>query len=296
MAETIKVGRRWLEISRPGKPMFPSGETKGDLVHYYAEVAEALVRHARERPIAMQRFPDGIAGEGFFQRAAADYYPDWVRTVTVPKRGGGLEEVIIGDAATLVYLANQACVTPHLWLSRADHLDRPDRMIFDFDPSGGTFADILHAARTCGELLREKKLEPFAMVTGSRGIHVTVPLRRSSATGFDRVRAFARGIAEELVSRDPRRLTLEARKGKRGERILVDIMRNSYAQTAVAPYAVRAREGAPVAMPLRWEELEDPRLRPDRWGMRAARERLDREGDVWSDIRSHARALPRWAV
>ncbi|MBS1891931.1 MAG: hypothetical protein JST59_11605, partial [Actinobacteria bacterium] len=140
MAETIKVGRRRLEISRPGKPMFPSGETKGDLVHYYAEVAEALVRHSRERPIAMQRFPDGIAGEGFFQRAAADYYPDWVRTVTVPKRGGELEEVIIGDAATLVYLANQACVTPHLWLSRVDHLDRPDRMIFDFDTSDGRTA------------------------------------------------------------------------------------------------------------------------------------------------------------
>lgn len=274
MAETIKVGPRRLEISRPGKRMFPSGETKGDLVHYYAEVADALVPHAKKRPIAMQRFPDGIGGPGFFQKAAAEYYPDWVRTVTVPKRGGELEEVVIGDAATLVYLANQACVTPHLWLSRVDRLDRPDRMIFDFDPSGGTFADIRRAARACGELLREAGLQPFAMVTGSRGIHVTVPLRRSAATGFDRVRAFAREIAEEMVARDPRRLTLEARKGKRGDRILIDIMRNSYAQTAVSPYAVRARDRAPVAMPLRWEELEDPDLRPDRWRMRTARERL----------------------
>lgn len=292
MAETIKVGRRRVEVTRLEKPMFPSGETKGDLVHYYADVAEALVRHARGRPIAMQRFPEGVGHEGFFQKKAADYYPDWVRRVTVPKQGGELEEVVLCDAPTLVYLANQAVVTPHLWLSRADHLDLPDRLIFDFDPSGGTFADIRRAARTCGELLREAGLEPFAMVTGSRGIHVTVPLRRVATTGFDRVRGFAREVGEEMVARDPRRLTLEARKAKRGDRILIDVMRNSYAQTAVAPYAVRARDRAPVAMPLRWEELEDSRLRPDRWRMKSALERLEREGDAWSGIRSHARALP----
>jgi bifunctional non-homologous end joining protein LigD len=292
MAETIKVGRRRVAVSRLEKPMFPSGETKGDLVHYYADVSGALVRHAKGRPIAMQRFPDGIGGAGFFQKRAADYYPDWVRRVTVPKQGGELEQVVICDAPTLVYLANQACVTPHLWLSRADRLRIPDRLIFDFDPSGGTFADIRRAARDCGGLLRAAGLEPFAMVTGSRGIHVTVPLRRSARTTFDRVREFARALGEEMVARDPGRLTLEARKVKRGEKILVDIMRNSYAQTAVAPYAVRARDRAPVAMPLRWEELDDPRLRPDRWRMKSALERLDREGDAWSDIRSHARALP----
>lgn len=293
MAQTIKVGRRRVEVTRLDRPMFPSGETKGDLVRYYAEVAPALVRHAKGRPIAMQRFPEGIGSEGFFQKRAGGHYPDWVRTVTVPKKGGELEEVVLCDAPTLVYLANQAVVTPHLWLSRADQLERPDRLIFDFDPSGGTFADIRRAARTCGELLREAGLEPFAMVTGSRGVHVTVPLRRSAATGFDRVRAFAREVAEEMVARDPRRLTLAARKAKRGDRILVDVMRNGYAQTAVAPYAVRARDRAPVAMPLRWEELEDSRLRPDRWPMRTALERLDRDGDAWAEIRSHARALPR---
>lgn len=292
MAETIKVGRRRVAVSRLEKPMFPSGETKGDLVHYYADVAGALVSHARGRPIAMQRFPDGIGGEGFFQKRAAAYYPDWVRRVTVPKEGGELEQVVICDAPTLVYLANQACVTPHLWLSRADRLRAPDRLIFDLDPSGGTFADIRRAARDCGALLREAGLEPFAMVTGSRGIHVTVPLRRSARTTFDRVRGFARAVGEEMVARDSRRLTLEARKVKRGDKILVDIMRNGYAQTAVAPYAVRARDRAPVAMPLRWEELEDPRLRPDRWRMRGALERLDRDGDAWSDIRSRARSLP----
>jgi bifunctional non-homologous end joining protein LigD len=292
MAETIKVGRQRIVVSRLEKPMFPSGETKGDLVRYYADVSGALVRHAKGRPIAMQRFPDGIGGEGFFQKKAAAYFPNWVRRVTVPKKGGELEQVVLCDAPTLVYLANQACVTPHLWLSRADRLRIPDRLIFDLDPSGGTFADIRRAARDCGELLREAGLEPFAMVTGSRGIHVTVPLRRSARTTFDRVRGFARAVGEEMVACDPGHLTLEARKVKRAEKILVDIMRNGYAQTAVAPYAVRARDRAPVAMPLRWEELEDPRLRPDRWRMKSALERLDREGDAWSDIRSHARALP----
>jgi bifunctional non-homologous end joining protein LigD len=187
-----------------------------------------------------------------------------------------------------VYLAGQACITLHAWLSRADRLDAPDRMILDLDPADDRAPDAREAAIDIGMLLRELGLEPFAMATGSRGYHVTVPLRRRA--GFDEVRSFARDVARVAVARDPR-LTVEQRKTARGGRIFVDVMRNTYAHTAVAPYSVRPRAGAPVAAPLRWEELSDAGTRPDGQTLRTVLGRLEREGDPWADIRSFARAL-----
>jgi bifunctional non-homologous end joining protein LigD len=181
-------------------------------------------------------------------------------------------------------------VTPHLWLSRADEPRRPDRLIIDLDPSGGGFAGVRATAREAGERLRDAGLVPYAMTTGSRGIHVICPLRRGP--GFREVHRFARAIAEELVRDDPRRLTLEWRRADRGSKIYVDVNRNAYAQHAVAPYGVRARSRAPVATPLRWEELSDSRLKPDRWTVRSVGDRVEAEGDPWQGMSRRARALP----
>jgi bifunctional non-homologous end joining protein LigD len=161
-------------------------------------------------------------------------------------------------------------------------------MIFDLDPSGDAPDEVRGAATELGALLRDLGLEPFAMATGSRGYHVVVPLRRRA--DFDAVRGFARDVARVAIARNPR-LTLEQRKAERGGRILVDVMRNAYAHTAVAPYSVRARAGAPVAVPLRWEELVDAATRPDRWTLHAVRDRIAHDGDPWAAIRSHARTL-----
>jgi bifunctional non-homologous end joining protein LigD len=207
-----------------------------------------------------------------------------------PGRLGGPAppHVMASDAATLVYLAGQACITLHAWLSRADRLDRPDRLIFDLDPGDDASADVRRAAREIGALLRELGLEPFAMATGSRGYHVTVPLQRRA--DFDAVRGFARDVASVASALDPT-LTIEQRKTARRGRILVDVMRNAYAQTVVAPYSVRARPDAPVATPLRWEELSETSTRPDRWTLRTLPRRLERDGDPWADIGSSARSL-----
>ena len=211
--------------------------------------------------------------------------------MTVPKRGGTLTQALAQDAATLVYLAGQNVVTLHVWLSRVDALDQPDRLTLDFDPSpGATFAAVRAAARSAGERLREAGLAPFAMVTGSRGVHVVCPLRRGPS--FGEVHARARSIAEAMVHDDPKRLTLEWRKDDRGSRIYVDVNRINYAQHAVAPYAVRARPRAPVAMPIHWDELSDPRLKPDRWTVRDAADRVASEGDAWRHMTRHARGLP----
>ena len=174
----------------------------------------------------------------------------------MPKREGGtIHQVLADDAATLVYLAGQNVITPHVWTSRADRLEQPDRLIFDLDPSTRRFAEVRAAARRLGDLLRDLGLAPFAMTTGSRGLHVVVPLRRTA--DYDAVHDFARAVAAALVETDPDALTVEFRRENRGERIFVDVGRNAYGQHAVAPYAVRPLPTAPVATPLRWEELGD---------------------------------------
>lgn len=271
--------RRVPEISRPDKVLFPDdGITKAELAGYYRTVARRMLPHLRERPLMLERFPDGIGGHGFMQKDVPGHFPDWVHRVELPKEDGTVTYPIADDTATLVYLAGQACVTPHRFLSRADRPDHPDRMVFDLDPPGDDFAPVREAALALHGLLDELELPSLVMTTGSRGLHVVVALDRRDA--FDDVRAFARATADVLVARRPDRCTTEARKKARGDRLYLDVQRNAYAQTAVTPYAVRARPGAPVAAPLAWEDIEDPDLDARRWTLRGADELLAR--DPWS--------------
>jgi bifunctional non-homologous end joining protein LigD len=286
---TIRAGRRSVEISRPDKPLFPCGVTKADLAQYYERTAEAMLSHIAGHPLNLERYPDGIAHQAIFQQKAGSYFPDWIGRVEVAKKGGTVEHVVADHPATLVYLAGQACITPHAWLSRADRLERPDRMIFDLDPSEGGTGDVRVAALLIGDLLRDLGLESRPMTSGSRGYHVMVPLQRRS--NFDAVRGFARKLAALAAAREPGLFTLEQRKAKRQQLILIDVMRNAYAHTAVAPYAVRARPGAPVATPLHWQELSDPELRPDRFTLRDVPLRLEQEGDAWKDVAARAQTL-----
>lgn len=279
---TIQAGRRTVQISRPDKLLFGPSITKLDLARYYAQVAEAMLPHVRQRPLNLERYPDGIDGHRIMQQHASSHFPDWIRRVTVTKKGGTVEHVLATDAATLVYLANQACITLHSWPCRADRLDRPDRMIFDLDPSLHDPAAVLRGARAIVALLQELGCAPWLMTSGSRGYHIVLPLRRLA--GFDLVRAFARDFAQLATAREPKLFTTEQRKAKREQRILIDVMRNGYAHTSVAPYSVRARPGAPVATPLHIGELDDRGTRPDRWTIGPVLERLKRDGDPWREI------------
>ncbi|HEV7364042.1 MAG TPA: non-homologous end-joining DNA ligase [Solirubrobacteraceae bacterium] len=290
MTERIRAGRRTVQITHADRSMFPrAGLTKLDLARHYDRVAPAMVPHVRDRPLALDVYPDGVQGGGYLMKQIPAHFPDWIARATVRKRGGEVTHVLANDRATLVYLAGQNVVTLHAWPSRADRPDHPDRLIFDLDPSRERFVEVRAAARALGDLLRDLGLAPFAMTTGSRGLHVVVPLRRREP--FDTVRAFARAVAEELVAGDPKQLTIAQRKADRGKRIFVDVNRNGYAQHAVAAYAVRPRATAPVATPLQWDELEDRRLSPGRWTVTTIGDRLDSEGDPWKAIGSHARAL-----
>ncbi len=291
MSERLKVGRRTVELTHPDKVLFPRAKvTKLDLARHYERVAPVMLPYVSGRPLALQAFPGGIEGYGYFMKAVPDYFPDWIKRATVEKRGGTVTHVLAEDAATLVYLAGQNVVTLHGWLSRADKPRRPDRLIFDFDPSGAGFAGVRAAAREAGDRLRDSGLVPYAMATGSRGIHVVCPLRRGST--FQDVHRFARAMAEQMVKDDPRRLTLEYLKANRGDKIYVDVNRNAYAQHGVMPYAVRSKPKSPVAVPLHWDELSDGKLRPDRWTVASVSERVDAEGDPWRGMGRRARALP----
>lgn len=289
-SDTLRFGPYRFEVSSLGKVLFPSsGVTKGDLIEHYRAVSDRILPHLRDRPLSMQRFPDGIDTDGFYQKDAPDYFPVWIERVTVKKEGGTVEHVVCQNEATLAYLANQACITPHVWLSRTDALARPDRMIFDLDPPDGGFDLARFAAGRVRELLRELGLACFLMATGGKGLHVVVPLDRSA--DFDAVRRLAHDVAELLASRHADRLTIEPRKNKRRGRLFLDYLRNAWAQTSVPPYAVRPRAGAPVAVPLDWDELRDRDLRSDRWNTRNVRERLERRGDPWKGLGRRARSL-----
>jgi bifunctional non-homologous end joining protein LigD len=292
---TLKVGRRTVRISNPDKVLFPDdGITKADLANYYAAVAPAMVEHTRDRPLNLWRWNRGIDNEVVIQQAIPKGAPDWVKRVTVSRRRGGeVTHAVGGEAATLVWLANQNCITPHVWTARADKPDQPDRIVFDFDPPDDSDHSHLEAIRAgalaIGDLLREKGLQPFAMTSGSRGIHVVAPLRRGPDS--DTVRTVAGEWAEEVAARLPDQLTTSWRKEGRGGRVLVDAARNTYAQTAVAPYAVRAKPTAPVATPLFWDEI--PGAEPRGWTLRDVPARLEQRGDPWQGIAKAAAALRR---
>lgn len=286
----VQAGEITVRLSHPGKVLFPdAGVTKADLADYYLEVAGTMLPHLHARPIAMERYPDGISGQRIFQKDVPAYFPSWVDRATVAKEGGTLTQVVCENAATLVYLADLACVTPHAWLSRIDRPDHPDQLIFDLDPDGDDFAAARAAALALRSLLDELDLPSFVKTTGQRGLHVAVPLDRSD--GFDAVRAFARDVARELVARHPSQLTLEQRKDRRHGRLYLDLMRNGYAQTAVPPYAVRARPQATVATPLQWEELSDGSLRPAWFTLRTVPGRIATTPDPWTGMANAARKL-----
>ena len=288
----MRAGRRNVRITHPDKALFPEGTTKCDLAAYYRDVAPAMLPHVRDRPISMQRFNGGIESAGFFQKDIPKGAPEWVPTIVVPKKGGSVEHVLANETATLVWLANQNCITPHVSTARVDRLDRPDRIVWDLDPSGDDdFGLVRRTALSLAALLREAGSEPFAMVTGSRGIHVVVPIRRRY--GYDAVRDAALAVADALAAQHADELTTAFRKEKRGGRLFLDVNRNGRAQTAVPPYAVRPRPGAPVATPVRWEEVEDDGLRPDGFTLANVRDRLERDGDAWARIGASAGALPR---
>ncbi len=287
----IKIGRYNVELTNEDKIIFPKSKiTKGEFIDYYRRIAPIMLPYIKDRPLTMRRFVEGISKEGFYQKDASDYFPSWIKRKSIRKKEDGMVKyVVANNAATLVYLANQYTIVMHIWLSKIDKLRYPDRMIFDLDPAGkATFALVRWTAKELKKLLEKKLgLKTFIMTTGSKGVHLVVPLKRMHT--FDYVRAFAHDAAEYVVHQYPKKLTLEMRKAKRGNRIFVDYLRNAFAQTGVAPYSVRAKPGATVATPIKWVELDT--VTPTKYTIKNIFARLARTGDPWKKIGGSAVSL-----
>jgi bifunctional non-homologous end joining protein LigD len=281
-----------VKLSNPDKVLFPDdGITKADLRAYYEAVADAMVPHTRDRPMVMWRWNKGLGDDAVVQQSLPKGAPEWVARCEVARRkGGDITHGMINDADTLRWIAQQNCITPHVWNARCDKRDRPDRIVFDLDPTGEDFDEIRAAALATAEMLRDLGLMPFAKLSGSRGIHVVAPLRRTRHA--DEVREIAQTLADRIAAEHADTLTTAWRKEKRDGKILVDVARNTYGQTVVAAYAVRALPGAPVSAPVTWDEVADPKLTPHAFTLRTLPERLAEIGDPWADMGKHAATLP----
>ena len=274
---------RWM--TNKTKVLFPQdGITKEQLAMYYQRIAPFMVPFTKDRPLAMLRYPNGIDGQSFYQKDTPDYFPAWIKRFAITNQDGSRTAyVVCQNRETLIYLAYQACITMHLWLSRIDKLDYPDRMIFDLDPGEKTtFDDIRHTALNIKDLLDTLGLVSFAMTTGSRGIHVVVPLKRTHT--FDFVHAYSHQIAAFLATQYPDKLTVAIRKEDRAGRMFVDAMRNTYGHLAVSPYAIRAKPTAPIATPVTWQEVGDKKLQSQSYTIHTIFDRLARIGDPWPDF------------
>lgn len=287
---TVSVGPHEIEVSHPDKVMFPeAGLTKADLVAYYQRVADHMLHHVGQRPVALERFPDGIDADGFLQKKVGDHFPEFVDRVELPTEDGTTVYPVINNAATLVYLAQQGTVTVHAWPSRQDHPNHPDRVIFDLDPGDEDLTGLRSTAVACRDVLADVGLSPFVKSSGSSGLHIEAPLDRTA--DFDEVRAFAQQVAQLLAAGDPDRVTVAHRKNQRGGRLFVDTNRNAYAQHAAAAYTVRARPGAPVATPLDWDEATSSGFDPQRYTITNIFRRLSQKTDPWEGFQDAAVGL-----
>ena len=284
-------------ITHPDKVLFPATAgskaiTKGELAAYYEAIAPVMLPHIRARPVTMERFPAGIGKKGFLQKDVSKGFPDWLERVEVPKKDGTVHHPIVTDTRSLLWLANQNSITPHVWTSRAPDLYHPDICVFDLDPSKEDEVDVLRdVALALRDLLDELGLPSWVKTSGSKGFHIVVPIDGKS--GFGEVSGFAHAAASVLIARDPDHLTQEFSKKDRGGRILVDVGRNGYSATHAAAYAVRAKPGAPVSAPCTWEEIERHEVEPQTFTLTNMSARVAEVGDLWSDMRKRRRSLKR---
>lgn len=277
-------------ITHPEKLMFPDdGITKGELAVYYEAIARYMLPHLEGRPITMERYHRGIAADGFYQKDVIKGFPKWLERVEVPKKRGTVHHPVVRDLSSLLWLANQNTVTPHVWISRTPNLFQPDLCVFDLDPSNDNPAEVRWAALQLRDLLEELGLSSWVKTTGSKGFHIVVPL--DGNVEFGEVERFAHQVGRLLVSRNPSQMTQEFNKTDRGGRILVDTGRNGYSATFAAAYAVRAKPGAPVSALCTWDEIERGEVAPRTFTLRTMAARVAAVGDLWADIGNHPQSI-----
>ncbi|MFJ9852948.1 non-homologous end-joining DNA ligase [Streptomyces sp. NPDC101150] len=289
-AVELDVAGRTVRVSHPDKTYYPErGFTKLDVAQYYLAVADGVLRGLRDRPTTMQRFPDGVEGEFFYQKRAPKGLPEWLPTARIAFPSGRFaDEMCPTEPAAVIWAANLGCLTFHPWPVRRADTEHPDELRIDLDPQPGTdFADAVRVAGDLRELLAEHGLRGWPKTSGGRGVHVYVPIRPDWT--FTEVRRAAIALARALERRSPDRVTSAWWKEERGAKVFVDYNQMARDRTIASAYSLRARPRATVSTPLRWEELTD--AAPEDFDLRTVPPRFAELGDVHADMGEHAFGL-----
>ncbi|NVB77210.1 MAG: ATP-dependent DNA ligase [Kofleriaceae bacterium] len=273
-----------IDATNVDRIVFPEvGITKGDVIDYYRDLADIMVPELYGRPLTIERYTKGLAGGGFFQKHVQKHYPAWIQRVTI----GGKTLVtypLANSQAALVYFANQGALAFHIWTSREDNGTNPDLLVFDLDPPDGGFELVRKTALLLRDALVELNLTAYVKTTGSKGLHVVVPL--DGEDDFDDAHTLCSELGKYMTARHPDLVTLEFYKKDRKGRLFFDTLRNAPGATFVAAYSLRGKPTAPVSTPIEWDELGDKALRADSFTLKDIPSRLAKRGDPWRDLRN----------
>jgi bifunctional non-homologous end joining protein LigD len=281
----VRAGDRDVRLTNLGKPFWPDLKiTKGDLLQYYADVSPFLLPHVQRRAMVMKRYPNGAYGDFFFMKRAPSPRPEWIETCTIEHDSGNVIHFpIIQDLAALMWVINLGCIDLNQWYATCDDVDRPDYLHFDLDPGEkATFSMVRESALIVREALETLKMKPLVKTTGSKGMHVYVPIARGPLQKD--VWTFAKALATALAGRHPKLMTAVYKVANRPrERVLVDYNQNAWGRTLASIYSVRPRKLAPVSTPVTWKEVEKG-VEIEDWRMDNVRARLKRVGDLWKPL------------
>jgi bifunctional non-homologous end joining protein LigD len=245
-----------IEITNPDKIYYPKlGITKLQVVQYYKNIVSKILPFLYNRPLTLERYPDGIHKEGFYQKSASDYFPSFVKTEKIETEDGNINQVVCNTKRTLIYLVNQGTISFHIWNSKISMINKPNKVVFDLDPSENDFERVKKAAEILKEFLHQREIEPHLMTTGKNGLHVWYKIRRTKT--FDEVREETKILAKKLEKEHPELLTTSVRKEKRKGKVFIDYLRNSYGQTSICPYSLRPNKSAGIATPISWSALKN---------------------------------------
>ncbi|MGR6835549.1 non-homologous end-joining DNA ligase [Syntrophomonas erecta] len=284
MSKSVIINNREFSLSNLDKVLWPGdGYTKGELIHYYVQIAPYIIPHLKDRPLVVTRYPNGIEGKSFYQKNAPPHTPEWIPTFPWYSSDSDreIEFILVEEMPTLAWLANQGCIEMHPWLSRTGKIDYPDFVVFDLDPSpSNTYQEIVEITRVLKELLDGLKLKSWLKTSGGEGLHIYVPIKNCYT--YEQIRLLARHIAAIVVEILPDIATIERRVKQREGRVYIDYLQNVKGKTLSAPYSVRPRPGAPVSTPLEWDELTQ--IQPSQFTITTILSRVRDRGDLFAPV------------
>lgn len=278
-----------MKLSHADKIWFPISKiTKEDIALYYQSIAPYFLKYCKNHLIVLMRFPDGIDQEFFYQKQIPDYFPNYIKRKTIDLKTGEQQTLtLIANKKSLLYLVNQATITFHSWLSNTKNVYNPDKIVFDFDPSSDDLKSLRFAVLEMKKIIEDCKLVPFLMTTGSKGYHIVIPIKATH--DFDTIHNFSKNLAIKLANQYPKLMTTNPLLTERTGKIFIDYLRNSYGQTSVAPYSVRAIEKAPIATPIEWSELN--KVKPQQFTIKNIFKRLEAKGDIWKNLEKYRKTV-----